>query len=80
MMIHRILSKVVESDHFKALHPAAIRRKSCMIGANRNVKATVLVVRLREEIGHTQHKQHNIFSENTYAQDYLQKKYLQEAK
>lgn len=51
-----------------------------MIGANRNVKATVLVVRLREEIGHTQHKQHNIFSENTYAQDYLQKKYLQEAK
>ena len=79
-MIHRILSKVVEIDHFKALHPAAIRRKSCMIGANRNVKATVLVVRLREEIGHTQHKQHNIFSENTYAQDYLQKKYLQEAK
>ena len=54
MMIHRILSKVVEIDHFKALHPAAIRRKSCMIGANRNVKSTVLVVRLREEIGHTQ--------------------------
>ena len=79
-MIHRILSKVVEIDHFKALHPAAIRRKSCMIGANRNVKATVLVVRLRDEIGHTQHKQRNIFSENTYAQDYLQKKYLQEAK
>lgn len=65
MMIHRILSKVVESDHFKALHPAAIRRKSCMIGANRNVKATVLVVRLREEICHTQHKQHISPAERT---------------